>query len=93
MAAKRDYYEVLGIKRDASVDEIKKAYRSLALKYHPDNNPGNQDAEGRARKVAAKLRILFYVLNVEKEFKRKVVNYFIIFNSKNQKVMDKFYFF
>ncbi len=42
-----------------------------------ENKCCNQDAEGRARKVAAKLRILFYVLNVEKEFKRKVVNYFI----------------
>ncbi|MDD5774246.1 MAG: molecular chaperone DnaJ [bacterium] len=58
MAAKRDYYEVLGIKRDASVDEIKKAYRSLALKYHPDNNPGNKDAEGKFKEVAEAYEVL-----------------------------------
>ncbi|MEW6087083.1 MAG: molecular chaperone DnaJ [bacterium] len=56
--AKRDYYEILGIKKDASTDEIKKAYRQLALKYHPDNNPGNKEAEEKFKEVAEAYEIL-----------------------------------
>ncbi len=41
MAAKKDYYEVLGVNKDASEEEIKKAYRKLAMKYHPDPHPGH----------------------------------------------------
>lgn len=51
MAEKRDYYEVLGVSKGASADEIKKAYRSLAKKYHPDMNPGDKEAEAKFKEV------------------------------------------
>src|SRR4051812_23748878 len=47
----RDLYEVLGVKRDASEDEIKKSYRKLARQYHPDRNPGDKQAEGRFKEI------------------------------------------
>src|SRR5512136_1867250 len=49
--ADRDYYEVLGLKKGASADEIKKAYRKLAVKYHPDKNPGDKAAEDRFKEI------------------------------------------
>ncbi|GAB4177896.1 MAG: molecular chaperone DnaJ [Rhodocyclaceae bacterium] len=55
---KRDYYEVLGVQRDASADEIKKAYRKLAMKHHPDRNPGDKSAEEKFKEAKAAYEIL-----------------------------------
>jgi molecular chaperone DnaJ len=58
MATKRDYYEVLGVARDASIDDIKKAYRKLALQYHPDKNPGNKEAEEKFKEISEAYEVL-----------------------------------
>jgi len=56
--SKRDYYEILGIQRDASKDEIKKAYRKMAIKYHPDKNPGDKKSEDHFKEAAEAYEIL-----------------------------------
>ncbi|MCB9493676.1 MAG: molecular chaperone DnaJ [Epsilonproteobacteria bacterium] len=68
--AKRDYYEVLGVSKGASADEIKKAYRKLALKYHPDRNPDNKDAEAKFKEATEAYEIL------SNEQKRKTYDQF-----------------
>lgn len=58
MPTTRDYYEVLGVERDASTDDIKRAYRRLAMKYHPDRNPGDVEAETRFKECAEAYEVL-----------------------------------
>ena len=58
MSDNRDYYEILGVGRGASDEEIKKAYRTLALKYHPDKNKGDEQAESRFKEAAEAFEVL-----------------------------------
>ena len=55
---KRDYYEVLGVDKKASADEIKKAYKKMAIKYHPDRNPGDKEAEDKFKEAAEAYEVL-----------------------------------
>jgi molecular chaperone DnaJ len=68
--AKRDYYEVLGVSRDTAVSEIKKAYRQLAMKYHPDRNPGDSEAEEKFKEASEAYSVL------ADEEKRQIYNQF-----------------
>src|SRR5256885_5737296 len=56
--AKRDYYTVLGVNRDASEDDIKKAYRKLAMKFHPDRNPGDKTTEEKFKEAKEAYEVL-----------------------------------
>ena len=58
MAEKRDYYEVLGVEKNASAEEIKKAYRKKAIQYHPDKNPGDKEAEEKFKEAAEAYEVL-----------------------------------
>src|SRR5437868_7717159 len=57
-AKKRDYYEILGVNRDSSEEDIKKAYRKLAMKFHPDRNPDAKDAEDKFKEAKEAYEIL-----------------------------------
>ncbi|MBV1931422.1 MAG: DnaJ domain-containing protein, partial [Porticoccaceae bacterium] len=56
--SKRDYYEVLGVSRDADEGEVKKAYRRIAMKHHPDRNPDNPDAEEKFKEASEAYEVL-----------------------------------
>ncbi|NJN05931.1 MAG: DnaJ domain-containing protein, partial [Rhodobacteraceae bacterium] len=56
--AKEDYYRTLGVDREADKDDLKKAYRKLAMKYHPDRNPGDKDAEHRFKELSEAYEVL-----------------------------------
>ena len=58
MSVKRDYYEVLGVSRDSTESEIKRAFRSLARKYHPDKNPDDKEAETKFKEVQEAYAVL-----------------------------------
>jgi molecular chaperone DnaJ len=68
--AKKDYYEILGVKKDAKADDIKKAYRKLARKYHPDVNPNDKTAEDKFKQIQEANDVL------SDEKKRKVFDRF-----------------
>src|ERR1051326_8348618 len=56
--ADRDYYDILGVKKSASEEEIKKSYRNLAKKFHPDKNKGNKDAENKFKEISEAYAVL-----------------------------------
>src|SRR5919199_5676780 len=58
MAARPDYYKALGVSKDASADDIKKAYRKLARRYHPDRNPGDEKSEERFKEISEAYDVL-----------------------------------
>ena len=66
MADKRDYYEVLGLQKGASDNDIKKAFRKMAMKYHPDKNPGDKVAEEKFKEINEAYAVLSDPEKIEK---------------------------
>ncbi len=58
MSSKRDYYEILGVQKNTSKEDIKKAYRKLAMQFHPDKNPGNAEAEAKFKEASEAAEVL-----------------------------------
>ena len=58
MVTKRDYYEILGVEKNATEEEIKRAYRKCAMQYHPDRNPGDKEAEAKFKEAAEAFEVL-----------------------------------
>ena len=58
MAEEKDYYKILGVDKTASADEIKRAYKKVAIKYHPDRNPGDKEAEEKFKEAAEAYDVL-----------------------------------
>ena len=80
MAEKRDYYEVLGVSKGASDDEIKKAFRKMSKKYHPDLNPNNKEAEKKFKEVNEAYQVLS---DPEKKSKSGAIAYNILTDRKD----------
>lgn len=64
MADEKDYYKILGVERSASADEIKRAYKKVAIKYHPDRNPGNKEAEENLSRLPKHMMFCATLINV-----------------------------
>ena len=70
MPTSKDYYEILGVERTSSKDDIKRAYRKLAMEYHPDKNPGDEKAEDKFKELAEAYEVL------SSEEKRRIYDQF-----------------
>ena len=89
--ADKDLYEILGVSQSANEDEIKKSYRKLAMKYHPDRNKGNKEAEKKFKEASAAYEILKDSqkrggLNLIKKKNKLEQDYFVTFDSYRSKL-------